>query len=300
MLSCSELRSALDFYTTELVFRVDVIFPADAPRIVELSGHGISIRLERNHASADESLPHVDKEWGTGRAGMQYRDLVPDRCGGRFIASHIRIPNGGPVPDYVHHHDVRFQMIYCYQGWVKVVYEEQGPPFVMQAGDCVLQPPHIRHRVIECSDNMEVIEVTSPAEHETLVEHDLDLPTSRVNRDRDFNGQRFVRHESRTAEWQPGPVDGFETRDCGIGSATKGLASAQVIRPTGKTQAILATQRVELSFNFVLQGVATMQRERDTQQILTKGDAFVSADAAVIDCSMDLELLCVEFRNGLL
>src|SRR5262245_23648527 len=40
--------------------------------------------------------------WRTGRAGMQYRDLIPGRQGGRFVASHIRIPEGGPVPDYVH------------------------------------------------------------------------------------------------------------------------------------------------------------------------------------------------------
>ena len=65
-------------------------------------------------------------KWHTGRAGMQYRDLIPDRHGGRFIVSHIRIPEGGPVPDYVHHHKIHFQMIFCYKGWVKVVYEDQG------------------------------------------------------------------------------------------------------------------------------------------------------------------------------
>jgi hypothetical protein len=48
---------------------------------------------------------------------MQYRDLLPSRLGGRYIASHIRIPDGGPVPDYVHYHRVRFQMIFCKAGW---------------------------------------------------------------------------------------------------------------------------------------------------------------------------------------
>ena len=37
--------------------------------------------------------------WVIGRAGMHYRDLVPSRLGGAVIASHIRIPDGGPVPD---------------------------------------------------------------------------------------------------------------------------------------------------------------------------------------------------------
>ena len=36
--------------------------------------------------------------WGVGRAGMLYRDLIPDRQNGRFIASHISIPEGGPCP----------------------------------------------------------------------------------------------------------------------------------------------------------------------------------------------------------
>jgi len=72
-----------------------------------------------------------------GRAGMLYRDLVPDRLGGRFIASHIQIPKGGPVPDYTHFHDVEFQFIVVASGWVRVVYEDQGPSFVMHKGDCV-------------------------------------------------------------------------------------------------------------------------------------------------------------------
>ena len=97
-----------------------------------------------------------DDCWGHGRAGMKYRDLIPGRLGGCFIASHIKIADGGPVPDYVHYHRIRFQMIYCLTGWVKVVYEDQGEPFVMRRGDCVLQPPEIRHRVLESSDGLEV------------------------------------------------------------------------------------------------------------------------------------------------
>ena len=49
--------------------------------------------------------------WVIGRAGMQYRDLIPSRLGGGIIASHIRIPEGGPVPDMVHYHTVGFQLI---------------------------------------------------------------------------------------------------------------------------------------------------------------------------------------------
>lgn len=289
ILPCSDLAAALDFYTRELGFRMDVIYPADAPRVAEVSAYGLSIRLENDRGPGNNN-------WGTGRAGMQYRDLIPGRLGGRYIASHIRIQNGGPVPDYVHYHHVEFQVIYCYKGWVKVVYEDQGPPFVLEAGDCVLQPPHIRHRVLECSDNMEVIEVSCPAEHETLVDHDMELPTNVVQADRDFSGQRFVRHELRKATWVPGSSDGFETRDTGIGEGTGGLASAQVIRPFGQTRDMLVSHDGDFFFNFVLQGSASWQRQDGVRQFLAAGDSFVSPAAiqtTLTKISKNLELLQV-------
>ncbi len=290
-MSCGDLASALSFYTEGLGFRIDVIFPADAPRVVEMSGYGISVRLE----SIKESQHAGDGEWGMGRADMQYRDLIPDRLGGRFIASHIRIPKGGPVPDYVHHHDVEFQMIYCYRGWVKVVYEDQGPAFVMEAGDCVLQPPHIRHRVLESSDNMEVIEVSSPAEHETLVDHDMDLPTANIDASRDFSGQQFVRLQSSKAKWISGPYDGFEARDTGIADATNGLASVQVIRPLGQSKSTVIRCDAGIVFVFVLQGAVTVQRENEAQQIVA-GSSFVIStgrQVTISDNSNDLQLLQV-------
>ena len=247
-----------------------MIFPADSPRVAELSGHGIQCRLEQGN---NRELVGTDR-WVTGRAGMQYRDLIPDRLGGRVIASHIRIPKGGPVPDYVHHHHVEFQMIYCYKGWVKVVYEDQGPPFVLQAGDCVLQPPHIRHRVLECSDNMEVIEVSSPAEHETLVDHELELPTKTIDYDREFNGQKFVRHELNKATWQSGP-DGFESRDTGIGAATDSHTNAKVIRATNSASAAVVGNDTEIIFAFVLEGSTILLRQGEGDRPLMAGDTFV-------------------------
>jgi quercetin dioxygenase-like cupin family protein len=268
---------------------MDVIYPADAPRVAEMSAYGLRVRLENDSGPGNNN-------WGRGRAGMQYRDLIPGRLGGRYIASNIRIQEGGPVPDYVHHHHVEFQMIYCYKGWVKVVYEDQGPPFVLQAGDCVLQPPHIRHRVLECSDNMEVVEVSSPAEHETLVEHDMNLPTDNVYPDRDFSGQRFVRHECSGATWLAGPYDGFESRDIGIAKATDGLASVQVMRPSGQVQMTALSNEGELFFVFVLQGSAKMQPQDEDPHAIVAGDAFViptGGQVAFTEYSKDLELLQV-------
>lgn len=209
--------------------------------------------------------------WVEGRAGMRYRDLIPGRLGGRFIASHIRIEAGGPVPDYVHYHRVRLQLIYCHRGWVRVVYEGQGPPFVMQAGDCVLQPPQIRHRVLECSPGLEVIEVSCPAEHETFADHARTLPTDTLQPTRTFSGQSFVHHRAADAVWHPA-LEGFEARDLGIGEATGGLAGARVLRSTGSTPPP-REHHGELLFYCVLRGTLRLGVDGHDTHDLAAGDA---------------------------
>jgi hypothetical protein len=79
----------------------------------------------------------TDAQWVKERAGMNYRDLIPGRQDGRFIASHIQISDDGPVADYVHYHNIRFQMIYVYKGWARLVYEDQGDIFILRAEDCI-------------------------------------------------------------------------------------------------------------------------------------------------------------------
>lgn len=134
-----------------------------------------------------------ETDWVIGRAGMLYRDLTPDDLRTQIVVSHIRLPFDGEVPDYVHYHKVEFQMIRCIKGRIKVVYEDQGEPFWLDPGDWVIQPPEIRHRVLECEAGSEVIEITMPREHQTLSDPELTLPNKALAPDRLFSGQRFVR-----------------------------------------------------------------------------------------------------------
>ena len=326
LLPCADLQPCLDFFVDRLGFRVEAIFPADAPQVASLTGYGLRLRLEpapgdpgtiRLPGPPGEALtapngtrvvfydpdPPIDVpelapgfeltkaggEPGEGRAGMLYRDLVPGRLGGRFVASHITIPAGGPVADWTHFHKVRFQMIFCARGWVRVVYEDQGPAFVMQAGDCVLQPPRIRHRVLEASPGLEVVEIGCPARHETLADHAMSLPTAHVDPDRDFDGQRFLRHVAAEAPWTP--AGGFEAQDIGISRATRGLAAARVLRP-GAERASAATAAGELQFGFVLEGAAVL--EHAGRRPVGRADAFVippGAPFALTDASADFRLL---------
>ena len=236
---------------------------------IEISNPSVGVQLPELRESLVVTPLTSDASWTVGRAGMRYRDLIPSRLGGVFIASHIHIPNGGPVPDYVHYHHIKFQMIYCKSGWVRVVYEDQGDSFVMQAGDCVLQPPEIRHRVLESSDNLEVIEIGAPAEHETFAEYQITLPTAQLKPDRDFSGQRFVRHVAEQTPWLPWRYSGFEARNTGIDAATSGYASAMSVR--ADNSAIMSESRHEhqLMFLFTLSGSATLTtgNARETKQL---------------------------------
>ncbi len=282
----SDLDSAIADYERR-GYRLDMIMPADAPRIAVVSKGIEMLRLEATpegvHAEPFTGLGHpvmpsakqefvltraASTAWTVGRAGMQYRNLIPSRLGGRYIASHIRIPNGGPVADYVHHHRVRFQMIFVRKGWVRVVYQDQGPPFVMHEGDCVLQPPGIRHRVLESSAGLEVIEIGCPAEHETFRDHALQLPTATLNPERNFDGQRFVRHIAAQARWHQG--DGIKFQDTGIATATGGLASVRILRLSGTTE---QTYNGEFLFLAILNGTAHLQSESLGTHDLHGGDA---------------------------
>lgn len=235
--------------------------------------------------------------WVIGRAGMAYRDLIPGRLGGSIIASHIRIPDAGPVPDMVHYHAVGFQLIFCYRGWVRLVYEDQGPPFILAAGDCVIQPPEIRHRVLESSDGLEVIEVGVPADHVTTIDHALALPTPHLRPERAFGGQRFCHHREADATWGPWRLAGFEARETGVVEATSGAASVQVARVArvpGHVPATVSSHASDILFTFVMGGSVTLSSEDQGAHALVAGDAFVippGVKTSLIDPSRDLELL---------
>lgn len=283
---------------------------AEPPLVCPSTEHAFVVRRLRDKAP-----------WVIGRAGMHYRDLIPDRLGGSIIASHIRIPQGGPVPDMVHYHTVGFQLIYCYKGWVDVVYEDQGPTIRLTPGDCVTQPPQIRHRVLCSSDNLEVIEIGVPAEHITTIDHDMVLPTKQFNPSRMFSGQTFVHHKLAQCSWQPWRIDGFEHRDTGINKGTNGVANVQVARmsPATGTESLATDSSVgtsvrssdqtvihnsDILFTFVLQGSMSLEGDIDDMQEshnLNAGDAFVIPPDAPVRYqhrSTDLELLEVSLPGA--
>jgi quercetin dioxygenase-like cupin family protein len=276
---CEDLGLAIDQLKRE-GFRLDVIYPADEPATALLSRDDESVRLTTPGAPPlVRGLPLFDPEFvltkagassGQGRAGMLYRDLIPGRLGGRYIASHITIPESGSVADWVHYHRIALQIIYVRRGWVRVVYEDQGEPFIMNEGDLVLQPPLIRHRVLESSPGFEVVEISAPALHETFADHEIELPNGR-NPERIYGAQRFLRHVAADTPWTP--AHGGEARETELKVATSGLAEARSLRPRNREALTFGGHRGELVFGFVLDGSATLDY-RGMHEV-APADAFV-------------------------
>ncbi len=261
--------------------RVEIV-RRNPPLAIPETRHAFVVRRLRDEAP-----------WVIGRAGMQYRDLIPSRLGGSIIASHIRIPDGGPVPDLVHYHTVGFQLIFCYRGWVDLVYEDQGPPFRLSAGDCVIQPPEIRHRVLYASENIEVVEIGVPAEHVTTIDHEMALPTPHLCPAREFGGQTFVRHEVGKASWGPWRLPGFRARDTGIATATKGVAGVRIARAEAAESPVWS-HATDILFSFVMEGGMTLRGEGHPDQALQPGDAFTVPPGMHVQyagCTPELELL---------
>lgn len=301
-LTCTDFAPALDLLRA-LGMRLDIIWPADEPHSAVLTGEGRRVRLTARPDAPPPSadLPPFRPELlvtragtasGEGRAGMDYRDLIPGRLGGRYIASHIAIAEGGLVADWVHYHRIAFQLICVRSGWVRVVYEGQGDPFVMAAGDMVLQPPGIRHRVLESSPGLEVVEITCPACHETFADHDMALPNGLSDPDRSFGGQCFMLHKAEAAPWRP--WRGGEAQATGVSAATHGLAQAHILKPGDDDIMSFPHHDGELVFGFLLAGNVTLDCGESHR--LGPADCFVvppSMPWTLSDPSPDFRLLHV-------
>jgi quercetin dioxygenase-like cupin family protein len=302
LLICADFGAALERLRRDGA-RLEIIFPADDPHSAILTHEGRRVHLtSRPDAPVrPPGLPEFRPEFvvthagtasGEGRAGMRYRDLIPGRLGGRYIASHITIADGGPVADWVHFHRVAVQLICVRNGWVRVVYEDQGEPFAMAAGDMVLQPPGIRHRVLESSPGFEAVEITCPASHETFAEHEMALPNGKPDAAKAFGGQHFLHHVAAMSPWAA--WRGAEAQATGVRDSTGGLADARLLRPGARPVAAVPPHEGELVFGFVLQG--SVRLDRGEAWPLGPADAFVIPPGeawSLAEMSDDLRLLHV-------
>ncbi|MBL8689385.1 MAG: cupin domain-containing protein [Rhodospirillaceae bacterium] len=114
-------------------------------------------------------VSHADgAEFDAGlRAFFAYRDLgIAEASAGSVRAHVIRAVPGTHAEPRWHRHHLKFQMVFVTRGWVRFEYEDIGE-VMLKPGDSVYQPPRIRHRELAHSDDLELVEITSPADFET-------------------------------------------------------------------------------------------------------------------------------------
>ena len=113
---------------------------------------------------------HREQDFDRGlRRYAHYRDLGTAKATNGMVQAHVIrfVPPCRPEEvSKLHYHDVEFQMVYVLKGWVKTELEGQGP-HVMRPGSAWIQPPRIKHKVLDYSDDAEVLEIVLPADFET-------------------------------------------------------------------------------------------------------------------------------------
>ena len=106
---------------------------------------------------------------GAPRPQFLYRQLGVDKAtGGAYDAHVIKGAPGSKPPIAEHKHtELDFLFVYVLKGWVKFNYVGHGE-HTLKAGDCHVIPPGLSHTVAGWSEDVELLELTSPGEYKTI------------------------------------------------------------------------------------------------------------------------------------
>ena len=130
--------------------------------------------MHKNKQKFNVNLAQNAKYQNGMRDFFEYRDLgINDASHGDYHAHIIKVKakckgDQDMHTSGFHKHLLNFQMVYILQGWIKFIYEGEGE-FTFKKGDCVMQPAEIKHNELSCSDDLELLEIHSPAKNQTIV-----------------------------------------------------------------------------------------------------------------------------------
>src|SRR5215831_7960286 len=109
---------------------------------------------------------------------FKYRDLgVTAASNGWMRAQVTTAITGMTQPTGWHYHVCEGQFVYTLKGWVELEFED-GTDCRLEAGDSVFIPGGLRHQEIRTSDDLEILEVSVPADMGTVP---VDPPARRTN-----------------------------------------------------------------------------------------------------------------------
>jgi quercetin dioxygenase-like cupin family protein len=106
-----------------------------------------------------------------------YKDLgIAAATGGRVLAQLVKANMAPQHGTGWHRHEADFHIVFMLKGWARFMYEDKET--LVAAGDCVHQSPGIRHYLFDYSEDMEYLEIVSPADFKTIpVEAVCEVPT---------------------------------------------------------------------------------------------------------------------------
>jgi mannose-6-phosphate isomerase-like protein (cupin superfamily) len=129
-------------------------------------------RVEKIRPKQTFNASHRGQEDFQGglRPYAKYRDLGMSKATNGMVQAHVirMIPPCDPKEvSKRHYHEVDLQMVYVLRGWIKSEFEGEGE-ITMREGSCWLQPPRIKHSVLDYSDDCELLEIILPADFATV------------------------------------------------------------------------------------------------------------------------------------
>jgi len=112
------------------------------------------------------------------REEFLYRDLgfaeaTRGDCHAHIIkARHLHGGHNG-----LHRHVVNWQFAMVLKGWVSFYYRDRDEEIRYEEGDAVTIPGNTLHELREYSEDLELLEITSPAVYQTIKEDGTPMPT---------------------------------------------------------------------------------------------------------------------------
>ena len=163
----SEFREASEIAVRRWRFtpgRIDQYEDGADSDLWRITANGATVGLVRQLALDAQA-------WAKPAFGVEVSLGIADATHGQFRAHVVRIKRDHAGKHELHttglhQHKCDFQMFYVLKGWMKFIYENHGEQ-TFHAGDCVLQPAGIVHNELDCSDDVEILEIYSPAVHAT-------------------------------------------------------------------------------------------------------------------------------------
>jgi len=96
-----------------------------------------------------------------------YRDLgIAAATGGRVLAQLVKAQHAPEQGTGWHRHEADFHIVLMLKGWARFMYGDQ--PTLVATGDCVHQRPGIVHYLYDYSEDMEYLEIVSPADFTSI------------------------------------------------------------------------------------------------------------------------------------